>query len=68
MAKSYYETLGLKKDASHKEIKSAYRRLARKHHPDVNPGDKSAEGRFKEINRAYEVLSTPISAPIRPLR
>jgi DnaJ-class molecular chaperone len=57
MAKSYYETLGLKRDASQKEIKAAYRRLARKHHPDVNPGDRSAEGRFKEINRAFEVLS-----------
>ena len=57
MARSYYETLGLKRDASQKEIKAAYRRLARKHHPDVNPGDKSAEGRFKEINRAFEVLS-----------
>src|SRR3990172_1039003 len=57
MAKSYYETLGLKRDASQKEIKAAYRRLARKHHPDVNPGDAGAEGRFKEINRAFEVLS-----------
>jgi DnaJ-class molecular chaperone len=57
MARSYYETLGLKRDASQKEIKAAYRRLARKHHPDVNPGDKSAEGRFKEINRAFEALS-----------
>ena len=57
MAKNYYDTLGLKKSSSQKEIKAAYRRLARKHHPDVNPGDKSAEGRFKEINRAYEVLS-----------
>src|SRR3990170_4338991 len=57
MAKSYYETLGLKKEASQKEIKAAYRRLARKHHPDVNPGDRSAEGRFKEINQAFEVLS-----------
>ncbi len=57
MAKGFYETLGLKRDASQKEIKAAYRRLARKHHPDVNPGDKAAEARFKEINRAYEVLS-----------
>jgi len=59
MAKSYYDVLGLKRDASEKEIKAAYRRLARKHHPDVNPGDKTAEARFKEINRAYEVLSDP---------
>ena len=57
MAKDYYETLGLKRSASQKEIKQAFRKLARKHHPDVNPGDKSAERRFKEINSAYEVLS-----------
>jgi curved DNA-binding protein len=54
--KDYYATLGLAKTASDKEIKQAYRKLARKHHPDVNPGDKSAEARFKEINEAYEVL------------
>src|SRR3990172_12106267 len=56
MARDYYETLGLKRNASQKEIKQAFRRLARKHHPDVNPGDKAAEERFKEINRAHEVL------------
>lgn len=55
--KNYYDILGLKRDASEKEIKQAYRRLARKYHPDVNPGDKSAEAKFKEINAAYEVLS-----------
>jgi curved DNA-binding protein len=54
--KDYYQTLGVTKSSSEKEIKQAYRKLARKHHPDVNPGDKSAEGRFKEINEAYEVL------------
>jgi DnaJ-class molecular chaperone len=54
--KDYYQTLGVAKTASEKEIKQAYRKLARKHHPDVNPGDKAAESRFKEINEAYEVL------------
>ncbi|MDD5126721.1 MAG: DnaJ C-terminal domain-containing protein [Dehalococcoidales bacterium] len=57
MSKDYYNTLGVKRDASAAEIKQAYRRLARKYHPDVNPNDKSAEARFKEINEAYEVLS-----------
>ena len=57
--KDYYTTLGVAKTASEKEIKQAYRKLARKHHPDVNPGDKSAEAKFKEINEAYEVLGDP---------
>jgi len=57
MAKDYYKTLGVKKDATEKEIKSAYRRLAKKHHPDTNPDDPNAAARFKEINEAYEVLS-----------
>lgn len=56
-AKDYYTTLGVPRTATEKEIRSAYRRAARKHHPDVNPGDKAAEARFKEINTAYEVLS-----------
>ncbi len=57
MAKNYYDILGVKRDASEREIKQAYRRLARQHHPDVNPGDKSAEAKFKQINEVYEVLS-----------
>lgn len=55
--KDYYKALGVNKKASEKEIKSAYRKLARKYHPDVNPGDKAAESRFKEINEAHAVLS-----------
>lgn len=55
--KDYYATLGVQKSATEKEIKQAFRKLARKHHPDVNPGDKAAESRFKEINEANEVLS-----------
>ena len=57
--KDYYSTLGVAKTASEKEIKQAFRKLARKHHPDVNPGDKAAEAKFKEINEAYEVLGDP---------
>lgn len=55
--KDYYQTLGVSKNASQEDIKKAFRKLARKHHPDVNPGDPSSEDRFKEINEAYEVLS-----------
>lgn len=62
MAKrDYYETLGLKRDASEKEIKKAFRTLAQKYHPDKNPGDANAEQRFKEVNEAYSVLSDPES-------
>ena len=55
--KDYYSILGIKKDAKADEIKKAYRRLARKYHPDVNPNDKSAEEKFKEVQEAYDVLS-----------
>ncbi len=57
--KDLYEILGVSPDASEEEIKRAYRRLARKYHPDLHPGDKEAEERFKEINEAYEILSDP---------
>jgi curved DNA-binding protein len=57
--KDYYDILGVPRTATQKEIKAAFRRLARKHHPDVNPGDAAAEARFKEINEANEVLSDP---------
>src|SRR4030043_1571882 len=56
-AKNYYDILGVKKSATDKDIKQAYRRLARKYHPDVNPGNQSAEAKFKEMNAAFEVLS-----------
>jgi DnaJ-class molecular chaperone len=55
--RDYYEVLGVPRGATEEEIRNEYRKLARKHHPDVNPGDKSAEDRFKEINEAYQVLS-----------
>ena len=57
--KDYYHTLGVAKSASDKELKQAFRKLARKYHPDVNPGDKASEAKFKEINEAYEVLGDP---------
>jgi curved DNA-binding protein len=57
--RDYYRVLGVSKSASAKEIKAAYRKLARKHHPDVNQGNKEAEARFKEINEAHEVLGDP---------
>lgn len=59
--RDYYATLGVQKTATEKEIKQAFRKLARKHHPDVNPGDRGAEAKFKEVNEAYEVLGDPAS-------
>jgi DnaJ-class molecular chaperone len=59
MAKDYYQILGVPRGADEKEIKSAYRKLARKYHPDVNPNDKTSEAKFKEISEAYDVLSDP---------
>jgi molecular chaperone DnaJ len=55
----YYKTLGVSKEADADEIRKAYRRLARKHHPDLNPGDKAAEDRFKTVQEAYDILSEP---------
>ena len=59
LRKDHYQTLGVKKDASQDEVKKAYRKLARKYHPDANPDDSSAEGRFKAISEAYDVLGDP---------
>ncbi len=57
--RDYYEVLGLSKGASEDDIKKAYRQMAKKYHPDMNPGDKAAEAKFKEVNEAYAVLSDP---------
>jgi molecular chaperone DnaJ len=58
-AQDYYETLGVDRNAAADDIRKAYRKLARKHHPDLNPGDKAAEERFKKVQEAYDVLSDP---------
>ncbi|HEX2769786.1 MAG TPA: DnaJ domain-containing protein, partial [Geobacteraceae bacterium] len=57
--RDYYEVLSVHRNASETEIKKAFRKVAIQHHPDKNPGDKSAEDRFKEVTEAYEVLSDP---------
>ena len=57
--RDYYEVLGLQKGASEDEIKKAFKTMARKYHPDLHPDDKEAAEKFKEVNEAYEVLSTP---------
>ena len=57
--RDYYETLGVKRDASTEEIRKVYRKLARKYHPDLNPGDKASEDKFKKVQEAYDVLSEP---------
>src|SRR5262245_63274874 len=56
MARDYYEVLGIPRDASEADVKKAYRKLARQYHPDRNPGDKTAEAKFKEVQEAYGVL------------
>src|SRR5678809_917367 len=58
--KDYYQILGINKNASEDEIKKAYRKLARKHHPDLNPNDKEAHKKFQQVNEANEVLSDPV--------
>lgn len=55
----YYKLLGIEKSATQKDVKSAYRKLARKYHPDLNPNDKDAKRKFQQINEANEVLSDP---------
>ena len=57
--RDYYEVLGISRNADEAEIKKAYRKLAKQYHPDVNPGDKDAEAKFKEISEAYEILGDP---------
>src|SRR6516162_4546902 len=59
MAQDYYQALGVERNADAEEIRKAYRKLARKHHPDLNPADKAAEERFKKVQEAYDVLSDP---------
>src|SRR2546425_9045906 len=57
--RNFYDILGVSRNASTEEIRKAYRKLARKYHPDINPGNKEAENKFKEISVAYDILSDP---------
>ena len=57
LSEDFYKTLGVKEDASESDIKKAYRKLSRKYHPDLNPGNEAAEKKFKEVSEAYDVLS-----------
>src|SRR5687767_6016509 len=59
MAEDYYQALGISRTASEADIKKAYRKLARQYHPDVNPGNKAAEEKFKQVSNAFEILSDP---------
>ena len=66
--RDYYDVLGVEKSADDAALKKAFRQLAKKYHPDMNPGDKDAEQKFKEVQEAYAVLSDGQTAPVRSVR